>query len=88
MHLEDKVALVTGEAQGIGNTCAQVLLEKSCNLAGLILGWSGLEKHSGSKHPGHPQPIQCSLPDGDSHKQGSPRHCDAGASSMALAQCS
>ncbi|KAL8203457.1 UNVERIFIED_CONTAM: hypothetical protein K2H54_054463 [Gekko kuhli] len=32
MHLEDKMALVTGAAQGIGNACAQVLLEKGCNL--------------------------------------------------------
>ncbi|KAL8207285.1 UNVERIFIED_CONTAM: hypothetical protein K2H54_052376 [Gekko kuhli] len=35
MHLEDKVALVTGAAQGIGNACAQALLEKGCKV-GLV----------------------------------------------------
>ncbi|XP_048364966.1 15-hydroxyprostaglandin dehydrogenase [NAD(+)] [Sphaerodactylus townsendi] len=35
MHLKDKVALVTGAAQGIGNACAQALLEKGCKV-GLV----------------------------------------------------
>uniref|UniRef100_UPI0025413FD9 15-hydroxyprostaglandin dehydrogenase [NAD(+)] n=1 Tax=Euleptes europaea TaxID=460621 RepID=UPI0025413FD9 len=35
MHLKDKVALVTGAAQGIGNACAHALLEKGCKV-GLV----------------------------------------------------
>ncbi|XP_042324732.1 15-hydroxyprostaglandin dehydrogenase [NAD(+)] isoform X2 [Sceloporus undulatus] len=33
MHLADKVALVTGAAQGIGRAFAQALLEKGCKVA-------------------------------------------------------
>ncbi|XP_033016421.1 15-hydroxyprostaglandin dehydrogenase [NAD(+)] isoform X1 [Lacerta agilis] len=33
MHLKDKVALVTGAAQGIGNAFARALLEKGCKVA-------------------------------------------------------
>ncbi|XP_061440501.1 15-hydroxyprostaglandin dehydrogenase [NAD(+)] [Rhineura floridana] len=37
MHLKDKVALVTGAAQGIGKAFAQALLEKGCKVALLDL---------------------------------------------------
>uniref|UniRef100_A0A8D0BRZ5 15-hydroxyprostaglandin dehydrogenase [NAD(+)] n=1 Tax=Salvator merianae TaxID=96440 RepID=A0A8D0BRZ5_SALMN len=33
MHLKDKVALITGAAQGIGRAFAQALLEKGCKVA-------------------------------------------------------
>ncbi|XP_062837447.1 15-hydroxyprostaglandin dehydrogenase [NAD(+)] isoform X2 [Anolis carolinensis] len=50
MHLKDKVALVTGAAQGIGKALAQVLLENGCKIAlirGTYLGLQYMKPENG-----------------------------------------